>query len=510
MADTMGNSKRVAKNTVFMFIRMALVLCVGLYTSRVVLSTLGFEDFGIYNLVGSVVVLFSFLQQALNNATYRYLAFEQGKGDFAQLRKTFSMSLNVHLILSGVIFILCEVFGVWFLNSKLVIPDGRMFAANIAFQFSMLSFCASIIRTPYNSSIIAHEQMSFYAYTSIIEVILKLVIVYLLVIFSVDKLILYSFLLFLVALFMLVWYIIRCRSMYTECRYERLWDSKLIKGMMEYSGWSIIVNAVDVGVNQSLVFFFNIFFGVVANAAMGVANQVNAQLMNFLHTFTQSYNPQIIKSYAAGDRNYFIKLLFTSSKISYYMLLAAAVPIMINIDFILRLWLGNPPEGTSLFVIMVISYSLVDAYSAPLWTGVHATGNLKTHQLLMSGIKVLNIPLAYILLKMGLPAWTALALKVVLNVICSIVRPLYAKHLYRLPLVDYIKEVWLLVYCITAIVLPLPIYISSLYDDSLWRVIIVSISFYICYVPIVYYIGLNARERKVISNLILARINHKD
>lgn len=501
------NTKRVAKNTIFLFIRMVLVLCVGLYTSRVVLNTLGVEDYGIYNLVGSVVVLFSFLQQALTNATYRYLAYEQGKNDINRLKRTFSMAVNAHVILATCIMFLCELGGVWFLNNKLVVPEERIVAANIAFQLSIMCFCVSIIKTPYNSSIIAHERMNFYAYTSIVEVILKLLVVYMLVIFNFDKLILYSFLIFCIAILMFIWYWIQCKRLFEECTYKKGWDSGMIKGMMNYSGWSVIVNAVDVSVNQSIVFFFNMFFGVVANAAMGVANQVNSHLSYFLNSFTQSFNPQIIKSYAAGNKDYFMNLLFSSSKVSYYLLFFAAFPILLNIDFILELWLKTPPEGTQAFLFLIIAYSLVDAYSAPLWIGVHAAGKLRTHQILISSIKILNIPLAYMLLKFGLPAWTALALKAGLNIICSIVRPVYVSGLYNLPLKDYFKEVWIIVYVVTLITVPIPLYVASLYDPSWIRLLLSSVSFFVIFVPVVLFLGLNKKERDILVGFVKKKMH---
>jgi len=506
MESNQVKSKRIAKNTLFLFIRMALILCVGLFTSRVVLNTLGVDDFGIYNLVGSVVVLFSFLQSALTNATYRFFAYELGKGDEVQLKRTFAMAVNAHVILALVILVLCEIGGTWFLNHKLVIPEGRMDAANIAFHFSMLCFCLNIIKTPYNSAIIVHERMGFFAYTSIVEALMKLGIVYMLVCFAMDKLILYSMLMLGVAVVLLVWYVIHCNRLFEECRYKPVWDGGLIKGMLKYSGWSVIVNAVDVTVNQSVLFFFNIFFGVVANAAMGVASQVNGHLTNFLNSFTQSYNPQIIKSYAAGEQNYFIKLIFSTSKISYFLLLMASMPIMLNIDFILDLWLKNPPDGSSTFVILVIAYALVDAYSAPLWIGVHATGNLKMHQILMSSIKILNIPLAYIMLKAGCPAWTALALKVGLNVVCSIARPCYVKRLYGLPLLKYMVQVWGNVYVVTALVLPLPIYLANMFEPSWTRVFLTSSVFLAIFVPVVYGIGLSTEERVLARELFSKKL----
>lgn len=500
------NSKRIAKNTLYLFFRMFLVLAVGLYTSRVVLEALGVEDYGLYNVVGSIVVLFGFLQQALNNATYRYLAYGIGVGDKEVLRNTFSMAINAHLILVGIILLLSETLGLWFLYNKLVIPIERMDAAIFAYQMSILCCCVNIIKTPYNSSIIAHEKMNFYAYTSIIEVVLKLLIVYLLIIGDFDKLKLYSFLILVVTLLMLLWYYLQCKKLFPECHYQKHWDGSLISNMVKYSGLSIIVNLVDVSVNQSIVFFFNIFFGLVANAALGIVNQVNSQLTNFLNSFTQSYGPQIIKSYASGDKKYFMNLMFSSSKFSYYLLLMASVPVLLNIDFILELWLKNPPEGAGTFFMVVIWYSLVDAYSAPLWTGVHATGNIKGHQILMASIKILNIPLAYILLKLGCPAWTALLLKVVLNVVCSVVRPCYVRKLYGLPLAKYFKEVLGVIYLTTIIILPLPFYLAHCMENSWTKFFFTSILFVVIAIPVIYMLGFNAKEQGLIRNVVQNKI----
>lgn len=500
-----NNTTRIAKNTIYMFFRMILVLAVGLYSSRVVLETLGVEDFGVYNVVGGVVVFFSFLKSALTNATYRFLAFDIGNKS-PNLPETFSMTINAHLILTAVCIVLSETLGLWFLNAKLNIPAGREFAANIAYQLSILCFAVSIMQTPYNSAIIAHESMSFYAYTSIIEVALKLAVIYLLLVVQTDKLILYSFLIFVVTFLIYIWYYIHCKRSFDECTYHWCWNSQKLKEMVNYSGWSLVVNMADVSINQSIVFFFNIFFGVIANAALGVANQVNTQLNNFLSSFTQAYNPQIIKSYAAGNQEYFMKLIFSTSKLSYYMLLFVSVPLMLNIDYILTLWLKTPPEGASLFVILVIGYSLVDAYSAPLWTGVHATGNIKRHQILMSSIKILNIPMAYFMLKFGCAAWTALLLKIVLNIICSIVRPCYVRNLYGLPLSQYFRQVWAVVYLVTIIVLPLPVYLSCMMEDGLLHFLITSSVFCVIAVPVIYFVGLDDKERDLVNNMIKQKL----
>lgn len=500
--DNRSNSKRVAKNTLFLFLRMLVVMCVGLYTSRVVLNTLGVEDYGVYNVVGSVVVLFSFLQAALTNATYRFLAYDMGKGDMSALGRTFSMSVNAHWILALLVLLLCETFGLWFLNNKLVFPDVRLEAANVAFQFSVLGFCASIVKTPYNSAIIAHERMNFFAYTSVLEAVLKLAVVYVLWISPWDKLEIYALLLAVVSLLLLAWYWLHCKHNFQECTYRACWDAPMLKRMLGYSGWSLVVNMADVGIAQSVIFFFNLFFGVVANAALGIANQVNTQLCQLLASFTQAYTPQIIKSYARGDRGYFLNLIYSTSKLSYFLLLAVSVPLFLNMDFILKLWLGVVPDGTGTFVWLVVLYSLVDAFSAPLWTAVHATGNLRTHQLLMSGIKLLNIPFAYVLLKMGYGAWTALALKAGLNMVCALVRPVYMKRLIHLPLWEYSKSVFVPMMAVTAFAIPLPLFLGGLYPDGWLRLFLTSSVFIVLYGICVLWIGLSKKERDMLYGML--------
>lgn len=508
MADQ-KNVTRVAKNTMFLFLRMVLVLGVGLYTSRVVLAILGVEDYGLYNLIGGVVAFFSFFQQALTNATHRFIVYDIGVGNTDNLVKTFSMAINVHVLLAFIVILLCEVVGLWFLNNKLVVPENRIIAAHIVFQLSILSFCLNLVRIPLNSVIIAYEHMNFYAYTSIVEVVLKLLIVYILSLFTIDKLILYSFLLLCISILLLLWYKVYCQKLFIFCRYKKIWDSQIFKRMINYSGWSVVVNGVDVSVTQSIVFFFNIFFGLVANAALGVANQVNGMLNQFLSTFTQAYNPQIIKSYAIGDKTYFIKLLLSTSKISFFLLLLLSVPILLNIDYILDIWLVNPPTGTSSFVVLIVIYSLIDAYSAPLWQGVHATGNIKTHQLLMASIKVINIPLVYLLLYNGASATVALVVKAFLNFVCSIVRPCYVRVLYGLPLKEYFIKVLGVIFIVVLLTVPLPLYISMILTDGILKLLITSSTYLFMAIPIIYFIGLSKQERHLITAIVLERIKLK-
>ena len=501
-----NSSQRVARNTLFLFLRMILVMGVSLFTSRIVLQTLGVEDFGIYNVVGSVVVFFSFLQAALKNATYRYLAYELGAGNNTNLCKVYTMAINSHIILAVILLILLEGGGVWFLNAKLNIPPSRMVAANWTYQFSLISFCMGVVRTPWESNIIAHEKMDFYALLSVFEVLAKLAIVYILIVISFDKLITYAFLMMVIYILLSICYWAYCKSKFKDCCYYKYWDSNILKQFCSYSGWSLLVNASCIIRSQSFSIFFNLFLGVVANAAMGIANQVISALNSFVTSFTQAFNPQIIKSYASKDYEYFNSLLFSTSKLSYYLLFIISLPIVLNINFVLKLWLGDYPQMAPIFIQTIILYYIIDAMQAPLVTAVHATGNLKQHQIVISIIVALMIPLSYFLLKFGFPAYSVFILNAISNVLCAIARVIIMRHLINLDCLAYVKEVVAPISIVTLLTLPLPIYLTSICKDGWQSLIVVSGCSLIISLTLIYFWGLNSRERKLLKEMPL--INH--
>lgn len=496
-----SRSQRVAKNTGIMFARMLLLMAIGLFTSREVLRILGVEDFGVYNLVGTIVVMFSFLQTALNNATTRFITFDLGTGKTDNLRKTFSMSINSEVLLAIIVLVLTEAVGPWFIEHKLNIPPERLTAAHIVFQFSLLNLLVNIIRTPFNSTIIAHERFGFFAYNSIIEAAAKLVIVYLLTVSSFDKLITYAILQVAVTVGIFLWMAIYCLHHFQETHYRWHWDGALLKKLTNYSGLSLLVNMVDVAVLQATSIFFNIFSGVVANAALGVAHQVNGQLNSFLGNFSQSYSPQIIKSYAAGDRAYFMKLIFSTSKLSFFLYLALAFPVMLNIDTLLNLWLDKVPEDTGLFLCLIIGHTIFDSFSQPLWNSVHATGNLKVHQLLMGGIKIMNIPISYILLKQGLPVFVVLVVFVSLNVACTTTRIWWLTHLIQLDAIAYCKEVLLKMVKITVIAIPVPIALHLYLHNAVVSLFATSFVFIAIYLAGIYRLALNEKELAMVRQM---------
>lgn len=495
------NVKQLAKNTGYLYLRMILVMFISLFTSRVILQTLGFADFGIYNVVGSVVVFLSFFQAALRNATSRYLTYDIGIGDIENIHRTFSMAVNAHIVLAVLMFALLEVGGVWFINNKLNVPVDRLDAANWTFQFSLLTFCISIISTPYESNIIAHERMDFYALTSVVEVVLKLAIVYLLVVVNYDKLIVYSILLAGVALLLLLWYIVYCSRKIGDTKYTPIWDKGMIVKFTKYSGWSMLVNGACVARSQSINIFFNLFLGVLANAAMGVANQVIAALNLFVTNFTQAFRPQIIKSWAAKDYEYFHKLIFMTSKVSYLLLLMLSLPLVCNIDFVLKLWLGDYPPMAVVFIQTIILYYLVDALQDPLVTAVHATGNLRYHQIMISCIVFLVIPIAYIMLRLGCSGTSVLVVNALSNIICAIGRTLYMRKLIYLNLGKYFKQVVQPVIVVTLLSLPLPIYLSGKIEAG-WSNLFLTGSIALFSVMILsYFIALDKGEKQRVKSL---------
>lgn len=306
MSDiNISNNKRIAKNTMMLYIRMLLSMIVSLYTSRVVLNILGVEDYGIYNVVGGVVVLFSFLNNAMASATQRFLNFELGRGDVLEVKRIFSISMTSYICIALLVLFLSETVGLWFFNTQLNIPSSRIDAASWVYQMSIFTFCFSILRIPYNASVIAYERMSFFAYISIIEVLMKLLIVYLLVLGSIDKLILYAILIFVVTVLVNAIYQFYCKHMFEICTYSFFWDKILFKKIIGFSGWSLFGSLANMSAQQGVNFLLNIFYGVTVNAAVGIANQVSSAIYAFISNFQTAFNPQLIKSYASGEKEYF-------------------------------------------------------------------------------------------------------------------------------------------------------------------------------------------------------------
>lgn len=503
MAET--NSQRIAKNTGYLFFRMLVVFAIGLYTSRLVLQYLGVEDFGVYNVVGSIVVFFNFFKVALNVSTSRYLSYEIGVGDQKKISQMFSMAINCHIIFATIVAIILEFLGIWFLNTQMNIPDDRLTAANWVLQFSIITFFFSLATNPYNSCIIAYEKMNFYAITSFFEAILKLSIVIGLAISPIDKLVTYAGMLTIVSIILGTCNIVYCYYMFKDCRYFRYWDTKIVKQFASYSGWSIIVNISDVCTTQSINVFLNLFIGVVANASMGIATQVIQHLYQFLTNFAQSFNPQIIKSYAAKNYDYFLQLVYSTSKISYFILFYISLPVILNIEFVLHLWLGEYPIYAPTFIKVIIIYYLIDSFQAPLWQAVHATGNIRTHQIIVSSIKIIAIPFSYLVLKLGYPGHYALMIWAGLNGMCAIARTIYLQKLINLDLRYYSIAIVGKIILISLLGLPIPYYVYQLCTSQWQCLVLSSLCAFTVNGIIIYFLGLDSKEKNLIHNLPIVK-----
>lgn len=503
-------SKVLAKNIGFLYLRMFVIMFVSLFTSRIVLKTLGFEDFGIYSVVNSVVVFFSFLQHALRNATSRYITYELGTGDKDRLQKIYSMAINSHLLLALILFVGLEIGGVWFLNHKLNIPSERLDAANWAFQFALINFCVSIIRTPWEANIVAHEKFNFYAIISIIQVTLNLIAVFILVYIPIDKLVTYAFFQFFNVGVVFLSYIVFCKRNFKDVTYSKVWDSTILKEFGSYSGWSLIVNMACGFSHQSISIFFNLFLGVIANAALGVCTQVVSHLNSFVNNFTQAFNPQIIKSYAAKEFDYFFKLVFTSSKVSYILLLFIGLPVCANINIILKVWLGEYPPMASTLICVTVVYYLIEALQAPLVRAVHANGNIKVHQIWVAVFNLLAVPIMYGVLYIGLRGEIVIVVWTLANLFSGIFRTVYLKKLINFPLGKYVKKVILRLTVLTIISLPLPFILGNRIENE-WVAFFCSCASSVLIVGLAgLFIALDNEERQILYRFpIIAKIAKK-
>ncbi len=416
------NNKRIARNTLMLYMRQILIMLVSLYTVRVVLNVLGAEDYGIYNVVAGVVTMFSFLAGSMAVASQRYFSFDLGKGRHEQLAKTFSLTLIIYIGMAAVILLAAETLGLWFVNYKLVLPLDRVVAAKWVYQFAILSFICNVLVSPYMALIIAYEEMDIYAYISILEAGLKLGIVHLLSVGHVDRLQLYGILMFAVTFVTTSVYKMICRKKYPECRFRFYWNHHLFREMTSYIGWSMFGASVGIFKNQLINILLNQFFNPVVNAARSIAYQVNTAVNSFAQNFSTATRPQIIKDYAAGANNEMLSLLYWASKGTFFLMYIFSLPLLLEMPYVLRLWLKEPPDYTILFTRLALIDALIDSISYPLMTAAQATGKIKLYQGVVGGILLCNFPISYIALKWGAPAHSVMVIAIILTMIAFIAR----------------------------------------------------------------------------------------
>lgn len=504
MSDTSANNKRIAKNTLLLYVRMLFMMAVSLYTSRVILHTLGVEDFGIYNVVGGVVAMFSVISGSLSSAISRFITYELGKGDKEKLIRIFSSSVTIQIGLGLIILVLAEAIGIWFLNAKMTIPTNRMYAANWVFQLSILTFIINLISVPYNAAIIAHERMSAFAYISILEVVAKLVIVYLLLVSPIDKLIFYAILMAAVALIIRFVYGYYCKRHFEECTYHFIFDKKLLKKMFGFAGWNFIGAASAVLRDQGGNIVINLFCGPAVNAARGIAYQVNNAISGFVSNFMMALNPQITKSYASGDRDYMMTLIHQGARLSFYILLLLSLPVIINAHYILSLWLKIVPEHTTLFVQFVLVFAMSESISNPLITAMLATGNIRNYQIVVGGLQMMNLPISYVLLRYGCIPETVLIVAICISQCCLAARLYMLRGMIGLSVREYMGKVYVNVLGVTILSAVIPGISSHYLNETFISFLVVCVISVLCTFTVIYFVGCNQKERQLISSKITA------
>lgn len=498
------NTTQIAKNTVFLYIRMLLLLAVSLFTSRVILDVLGIEDYGLYNLVAGFITFLSFISNALVSSLQRFFNVALGKNDLMYYNEVFSMGINVLVGFSLLILIIGESFGLWFVMNNLNIPPERYDAAIWVYHISIITFIANTLRTPFHASIIAHEKMAFYAYISIFEVFARLGMVYLLMIIHTDHLIMYAFLYLIVILSVDLIYLLYCNKYFSECRYKWINNVQLLKDVVSFSGWTLIGQASVVVKNQGEAILINRFFSVVANAAMGVATQVANALELFVSNFQTAFTPQLIQSYASQNLLEHKKLLFRASKFSYFLLLIMVIPLVAHIDFILNLWLVEIPEYTNLFIIFILISYLFGALSTPFVTSVFATGKIKNYQISLSITFLLGLLLVYILMKNGFKPYYVSIVAVFINICLLFVRLLFARKYVGISLRQYCMDVMFPVVIVSVLSIPIPI-LLNLFSDSAYALLSIIIEIVIIG-TIISFTGLSKTERKYLIRSIKNKV----
>lgn len=503
------NNTRIVKNALLLYFRMIFMMAVSLYTSRVVLTALGVEDFGIYNVVGGVITLFSFLNGAMASSTQRYVTFELGKGNTDRLRKVFRTSVYIHLLIGLLIVLLGETLGLWFFYEKMVIPSSRMVAAFWVYQFSILTMVVMVMSVPYNAVIIAHERMSAFAYISVLEVMLKLGVVYLLYLTSADKLVVYAALLCLMQLLVRVVYGCYCHRNFEETRYRWSWDGSLFKEMLSFGGWNLWGGFSSVLFSQGLNILLNLFFGPAVNAARGIAVQVQGAVTQFSTNFQTAVNPQITKSYATGDYAYMHNLIFRCSKFTFLLLVTISFPIFLETEMILQLWLGTVPCYTAVFVRLMLCVTIMDAMAGAFMVSVQATGRVRVYQSVVGGILLTIVPLSWLVLKAGGAPWSVFVVHLAVCLCAFVVRLFILRPLIHLSLFGYFLQVICRCISVLLVAVPLPLVLLHFLPATLSSGVLVCLSGMLLMLFSSYLIGLTGGERRFVDDKVLSFLKIK-
>ncbi|MBR5148756.1 MAG: lipopolysaccharide biosynthesis protein [Bacteroidaceae bacterium] len=498
------NTKRIAKNTMMLYLRMLFSMVVSLYTSRVVLNTLGVEDYGIQNAVGGFVAMFSIFSNSLSSAVSRFLTFELGKGDTENLKKVFSTALLVHLGLTLIVLVIAETIGVWFVNHRMNIPADRMYAANWVFQASIISFCFSLLSAPYRATITSHEHLSMFAYIGIADSCLHLASVLFIAYSSLqfDRLIAYSILLVGINVVLQCVYTIYCGIHFDECSLHNKWSKRYIKEITSFTSWNFIGCTADLLKDQGINILLNITFGPIINAARGIAYTVNRAVIGFASNFMTALSPQITKNYASGDKEYSFSLVERGSRFCFYIMFILSLPLCLEADTILAIWLKQYPDHTVNFVRLVLVLSLSEILSSTLIYLQLATGKIRKYQLIIGSITLLNFPLSYIALKLGYPPESPLAIAIVISISCMMIRLILLKKTAGLSISSFIKHVYINIICVAILSSIIPLVLHFIMNEGWLRMIVTCSTSVIASCLIILFVGCSYNERAFIFSKI--------
>ena len=496
------NPRKIAKNTLILYIRMFFVMILAFFTTRVVLLSLGIDDYGTYTIVGGIVTLFGFITLPLISATQRFINFELGQNNYKKVTDVFNASSHILIVITILLFILLETIGYYYISHFLVVPPGRLEAAKWVYHFSVASFCLSILSTPFQAFLLAYEDITKIAYIEIGQSIAKLAIAYQILYTSFDKLIFYSILILFITFLTNISYIIYC-SKYSTFKIALVKDKSIYKEISSFAGWSLFESVSGILKAYGSNILLNFFYGSVINASYGIARQVNLAVSSFSTNYMKAANPQITQSFSSNDKDYSYKLVFYSSKFCFYLIWIISTPFLIEMNWILNIWLKNPPINSSIFCILMLIDTLIDMISYPLLTFILATGKIKMYQISIGLLTLLNIPISFGLLRLGFQSYSIFIVGIAITVLCLIVKLNILKKIDDFPSNQFYIEVILKILLIVVTSLIIPFIIISLMKDGWIRFVLISFTSTIVNTILIYSYALNSKEQTMIIEYLL-------
>ena len=498
-----GN-KRIARNTFFLYFRMCFVLLITLYTSRVILNTLGVVDYGIYNVVAGFVLMFSFLRTSLVGAIQRYYNYEGAQKGAEGIQQVFEVSIGIQIVLSIAVFVVLETFGIWYINNVMVIPPERLTAANYIFQFSIISLVVIMIEVPFSSAVVSFEKMNFFAIVGVIEAVIKLLITLIIVYISVDKLVIYGLLMLLLQITIFVLFFFYCKIHFKDLVIRQRFNKDLLKSMMIFSGWNFFGTFSNAFYSQGVNLILNFFYGPVLNASRGIANQIKGALQGFSVNALLAFRPQLVESYASGDFKRTRSIMFGEAKACYYMLLILIVPIILEINQILAIWLGAEivPEYTVSFSVLILVDMLISSCNAPFTQVTHASGNMKNFQVITGILTCINIPLSYLCLKSGMPPTSVFWVSIIIGVLSQVACILIVRRFFEYSIREYLIKVLGPCILVTIIAPIIPLAIRFVMSESFFRLILVVMTSCLCTSLLFYFIVLSRGEKELVVDMV--------